>query len=361
MNKMTGVARACAVAALVTGVAMLQGCATAQNRDPLESFNRKVFSFNEAVDNAVLKPVATGYVNVTPKPVRTGVSNFINNLKDVWSAINLVLQGRPGEAAQEVLRVSLNTTFGLAGFIDIARPMGLERHHEDLGQTLAVWGVPQGAYLVLPILGPSTTRDVADLPGSMYFSPSTLFREPRDANAVRLFTAVHVRAEALNATNLLGDIALDRYAFLRDAYLQRRQSLIYNGDPPDDDEDDGGQYDNGTGDDGGAAAPAPATTPVVPHSLLLMPESEPSGVVWHKELALLDPLEGALPPSSLAGRVLATSVSPGARASGPSGGALSATWPARVGPTPSSGNAGEQAAFPTAEELRGLRADADAR
>lgn len=333
MNQMSAVARACALSALVLSVAALQGCATAQNKDPLEPFNRKVFSFNEAVDNAVLKPVATGYVNVTPKLMRTGISNFVNNIKDVWSAINLVLQGRPGEAAQEVLRVSLNSTLGLAGFIDIARPMGLDRHNEDFGQTLAVWGVPQGAYLVLPLLGPSSTRDVADLPGSWYFSPSALFREPRDANPVRVLTIVNARAELLGASNLFGDIALDRYAFLRDAYLQRRVSLVYNGDPPDDG-DDGVQYDDGD------TSPEPEV-PAKPQSLLL-PEVEPDAVIWRRDLALLDELDASLPHSPLAGQVLAASLP---------------SWT----PLNMSEKAGFAALMPTAEELRGLRADADAR
>lgn len=350
MNQMSTVARACALSALVLGVAALQGCATAQNKDPLEPFNRKVFSFNEAVDNAVLKPVATGYVNVTPKLMRTGISNFVNNIKDVWSAINLVLQGRPGDAAQEVLRVSLNSTLGLAGFIDIARPMGLDRHNEDFGQTLAVWGVPQGAYLVLPILGPSSTRDVADLPGSWYFSPSALFREPRDANPVRVLTIVNARAQLLEASNLFGDIALDRYAFLRDAYLQRRISLVYNGDPPDEDSDDGVQYDDGD------TSPEPAA-PGQPQSLL-MPEVEPHAVIWRRDLALLDDLDASLAPSSLAGQVLAASVPSWATPMGGAEGAFSAG----IGTRPNlSEKAGFVALAPTMEELRGLRADADAR
>ena len=351
----SSVARACALSVLLLSVAALQGCATAQNKDPLESFNRKIFSFNDAVDDAVLKPVATGYVNVTPKLVRTGVSNFVNNIKDVWSAINLVLQGRPGEAAQEVLRVSLNSVFGLAGFIDIARPMGLERHNEDLGQTLAVWGVPQGAYLVLPLLGPSTMRDVADLPGSWYFSPATLFREPRDANPVRILTAVNTRAELLGASNLLGDIALDRYTFLRDAYLQRRLSLIYNGDPPDDDD---AQYD-----DGGSYAPAedePQAAPAGPQSLL-MPEVEPQAVVWQRELALADDLSGSLGPSVLAGQVLAEPLQAWARQASTDAGAHTAGHapvPARMA---LSGKAAFEALAPTPEELRGLRADTGVR
>ena len=342
MKQSSSVARACALSVLLLSVAALQGCATAQNKDPLEPFNRKIFSFNDAVDDAVLRPVATGYVKITPQPVRTGVTNFVNNIKDVWSAINLVLQGRPGEAAQEILRFSLNSTFGMAGFIDIARPMGLERHNEDFGQTLAVWGAPQGAYLVLPLLGPSTVRDVVGLPGDMYFSASRVFREPRDANPVTLLTLVNARSQALTATNLLGDIALDKYAFLRDAYLQRRQSLIYNGDPPDDDDvqyDDGGMY--APPDD---APAAPAAAPVGPQSLL-MPEIAPETVVWRRELVLADDLGATLLPSPLAGQLLAAA----------GAGAGPAIRPALSGKTVF------DAVLPTSEELRGLRADAGVR
>ncbi|HIV70569.1 MAG TPA: VacJ family lipoprotein [Candidatus Aquabacterium excrementipullorum] len=353
---MRSVSRACMLSALVLSVAVLQGCATAQNRDPLESLNRKVFSFNETVDDAVLKPVATGYVKITPKLVRTGVSNFVNNIKDVWSAINLVLQGRPGEAAQEVLRVSLNSTLGLAGFIDIARPMGLDRHNEDFGQTLAVWGVPQGAYLVLPFLGPSTTRDVADLPGNWYFSPSALFREPRDANAVRILTIINARAEVLSASNLLGDIALDRYAFLRDAYLQRRLSLVYNGDPPEED-DNGVEYDNG---DPTTSDPATPQAPVQPQSLLL-PEVEPGPVIWRRDLALADDLAGSLTPSSLAGQVLAAPLPSWMQQVGAAENAVTAGGANTAKRPTLSENKGFNLSTPTLDELRGLRADVDAR
>lgn len=350
------VARACALSMLILSVAALQGCATAQNKDPLESVNRKIFSFNDAVDDAVLRPVATGYVKVTPQLVRTGVTNFVNNIKDVWSAVNLVLQGRPGEAAQEVLRFSLNSTLGMAGFIDIARPMGLERHNEDFGQTLAVWGAPQGAYLVLPLLGPSTVRDVVGLPADMYFTPSTLFREPRDANPVTVLTLVNARSQALTATNLLGDIALDKYTFLRDAYLQRRQSLIYNGDPPDDDEV---QYD-----DGGSYAPpdtsdAPAS-PVKPQSLLI-PEVSPESVVWRRELALADDLGATLTPSALASQVLAVPLQAGARQASLDSGTRTSGAAGPVIRSNLSGNNRFEAIVPTPEELRGLRADAGAR
>ena len=219
--------------ALMTLALSLAACATTNPRDPLEPMNRKIFGFNEALDQVLIRPVATGYAAVVPSFVQTGFSNVIKNIKDVWSAANLVLQGRPGEGAQEILRVGINTTFGLGGLLDIATPMQLERHNEDLGQTFGVWGVPSGPYLVLPLFGPSTVRDAAGMPADNYFSPTLFFHQVPDINAVRVMTVVHTRAQLLDATALMNDVALDKYAFVRDAYMQRRRSQIYNGDPPD--------------------------------------------------------------------------------------------------------------------------------
>lgn len=259
--------------ALVASSALLQGCATRQNPDPLESMNRKVFSFNETLDNNVLKPVATGYKAVTPQPVRTAISNFGGNIKDIWSAINLFLQGHPGEGATQLMRVSVNTTFGLAGFIDIATPMRLERQNEDFGQTLGVWGVKPGAYIVWPFLGPSTLRDSVGLPGDMYFSASRVFGNDPEVYWVSALTLVNARANLLDVTNLLGDVALDRYAFVRDAYLQRRQNLIYNGEPPEYIDDDGYEEAPSSGPGADPSAPsepaaAPITAPASPQSSL---------------------------------------------------------------------------------------------
>ncbi|MES2090503.1 MAG: VacJ family lipoprotein [Pseudomonadota bacterium] len=225
--------------AVLLASGLLQGCATRQNPDPLESYNRKIFAFNETLDDAVLKPTATGYKAVTPQPVRTGISNFVGNLRDVWSAINLFLQGRPGEGATQLMRVSVNTTFGLAGFIDIATPMRLERQNEDFGQTLGTWGVKPGAYIVWPLLGPSTARDSVGLPAEVYyFSASTVMSTTAGANAATVVQLINTRAALLDATNLLDDVALDKYSFVRDGFLQRRQNQVYNGEPPEDDEDE---------------------------------------------------------------------------------------------------------------------------
>ncbi len=246
--------------ALVTTLALaafLQGCATRQQPDPFENLNRQVFAFNETVDENVLQPVARGYVNVTPEPVRIGVRNFFNNLRDVWSTVNLFLQGRFGEGATAIMRVSMNTTFGLAGLIDIATPMRLERPNEDLGQTLGVWGVGPGAYIVWPFLGPSTARDSFDIPPTFAFGGSMLADGWKAEMAVTGLNLVSVRAELLSAGSLVNDIALDKYAFMRDAYLQRRQNLIYNGEPPDEDGDGEEDEEPFIDESNESAAPAP--------------------------------------------------------------------------------------------------------
>lgn len=225
-------ARALACAVSLPVVLALSGCATAHSPDPLESWNRGVFSFNETVDVHVLKPVAEGYVKVTPQPVRTGVRNFFGNIGDVWSSVNLFLQGRLKEGAASTMRVAVNSTLGLGGLIDLATPMRLDRFNEDLGQTLGVWGAPSGAYIVWPLMGPSSVRDSANFVTSMTFSATTLIDGAREDNLARLLNVVSTRAAYLSATDLLDSVALDKYAFTRDAYLQRRQSLIDQGRTP---------------------------------------------------------------------------------------------------------------------------------
>lgn len=225
-------ARALVCAVSLPVVLTLSGCATAHSPDPLESWNRGVFSFNETVDVHVLKPVAEGYVKVTPQPVRTGVRNFFGNIGDVWSSVNLFLQGRLKEGAASTMRVAVNSTLGLGGLIDLATPMRLDRFNEDLGQTLGVWGAPSGAYIVWPLMGPSSVRDSANFVTSMTFSATTLIDGAREDNLARLLNVVSTRAAYLSATDLLDSVALDKYAFTRDAYLQRRQSLIDQGRTP---------------------------------------------------------------------------------------------------------------------------------
>jgi phospholipid-binding lipoprotein MlaA len=221
------------VAATLLSVAVLAGCATAQRPDPLEPMNRKVFAFNDAVDTAVLKPAAQVYKTVVPSPVQLAVSNFFGNVKDAWSAVNLFLQGRFADGFSDVMRFGTNTVFGFAGVMDIATELGFERHGEDFGQTLGRWGVPNGAYIVWPILGPSTVRDSIGLPIDMQATPESLVTVSLTRNTMTGLRLVSTRAGLLSATGLIDDIALDKYAFVRNAYLQRRRSLVYDGNPPD--------------------------------------------------------------------------------------------------------------------------------
>lgn len=214
-------------------VLTLAGCATGPDRrDPFEPFNRGVLKFNDELDAAVLKPVATAYQDYVPSPARKAVSNVFSNLGDVWSMANSLLQFKFPQAAESLMRVSINTVLGFYGILDIATEAGLQRHREDFGQTLGFWGVPSGPYLVLPLLGPSSVRDAS---GFMVDRRADLVRavDPEDArNGLYALRIVDTRATFLRAGRLLEEVSLDRYTFLRDAYLQRRQTEIFDGDPP---------------------------------------------------------------------------------------------------------------------------------
>ncbi len=207
----------------------LAGCAsgpTAVPHDPLEPLNRGIYGFNEKVDTVVLKPVATVYRDVTPDAVRTGVHNFFGNLKDLWSSINALAQLRPQEAVENFMRFNVNTVFGLGGVLDLASEMGIPRTELDFGQTLGRWGMPAGPYIVLPLLGPSSGRDLL---GTTIENRGDLVQgldDVSDRNALQALRAVEKRANLLRATSLLGDVSLDPYSFTRDVYLQRRQSQI---------------------------------------------------------------------------------------------------------------------------------------
>ncbi|HQS32862.1 MAG: ABC transporter [Polaromonas sp. 24-62-144] len=216
-------------AAAAVVLALAQGCASGPGttrEDPLEPFNRTIFSLNDKVDTAVVKPVASAYREVTPKIVRTGVTNFFGNLADVWSTVNNVLQAKPQEAAESLFRVTTNTIFGLGGILDVASEMRIPRHSEDFGQTLGYWGVPPGPYLVLPVLGPSTFRDsagtVVDFKGNL----ATRGSDVAARNTASAIGIVNKRANLLDAGDLLDQAALDKYSFVRDVYLQRRRSQI---------------------------------------------------------------------------------------------------------------------------------------
>lgn len=216
-------------AGLVVTLSLLAACATGPDAtpgDPLEPFNRGVYRFNDAVDTAVLKPVATAYQNVTPSPIRTGVNNFFGNLGDLWSSVNAGLQLRPREAGENLMRFSVNTVFGLAGVLDIATEMGIPRTRLDFGQTLGRWGAPSGPYLVLPLFGPSSVRDGTGLLVDGYGDPVSGMDHVPSRNSLTALRVVDTRAMYLRATTLLEEAALDKYSFTRDLYLNRRQSQI---------------------------------------------------------------------------------------------------------------------------------------
>lgn len=216
--------------------ALLLVCAGASHaqadNDPIERWNRAVFGFNEGLDSAVLKPVAEGYKAVVPELVRTGVKNFFGNIEDGWSAINQLLQGKATASVQMTMRVATNTLFGIGGLLDFATELGIERLPEDFGQTLGRWGLPAGLYIVWPLLGPSSLRDSAGLPLDLAWSSSGLTNDDATRVGLRSLELVDVRARLLNASNLLDDIALDKYVFIRESYFARRRSKVYDGDPP---------------------------------------------------------------------------------------------------------------------------------
>jgi phospholipid-binding lipoprotein MlaA len=219
---------------LIMVALMTTGCATGRNpRDPLEPLNRGVYEFNEALDKVVLKPVAKGYRAVVPPPVRGGVTNFFGNFRDVTSALNNLLQLKLPRAASDLGRVAINSTVGILGVFDVASRLGLEKHDEEFGQTLGHWGVPAGPYLMLPLFGPSTARDTVGLIGDYFTDPEFYVVTDAPTTYVVFGTRViNARANLLEVERIFDQAALDRYAFLRDAYLQRRRNQIYDGNPP---------------------------------------------------------------------------------------------------------------------------------
>lgn len=226
-------------AALVVLTALSAGCATGPNanpKDPLEPFNRKVATFNDALDDNVLKPVAISYRDYTPQPVQTGVSNFFRNLSDVWSTVNNGLQLKGRDTAESLMRVVVNTTLGIYGVFDVATEIGLQRHPEDFGQTLGYWGVPSGPYLVMPLFGPSTVRDTSVFPVETSLDFVRQHDEIPVRNAAMALRIVEKRASLLKTTDLLSGAAIDKYSFTRDSYLQFRRNQVFDGNPPDEEE-----------------------------------------------------------------------------------------------------------------------------
>src|SRR5450830_596763 len=208
-------------------IGALGGCATSTTpNDPLEGFNRAMFSFNDTVDTVALKPAAEAYRFALPQFVQTGISNFFGNIGDLWSAVNQLLQGRGEAGVTSLMRVAVNTTFGLGGVLDVSTEARLIKQKSDFGQTLGKWGVGSGPYVVLPLLGPSTIRDTAALPADFYGDLWSYKKPVRWRNVGSVIRVVDKRAQLLDATNLLEDVALDKYDFVRDTYLQSRQSQI---------------------------------------------------------------------------------------------------------------------------------------
>ena len=226
------------LAALLLCVSALGGCAGGAPlvaHDPLEPLNRQVFKFNDALDTAIVKPVAIAYRDHTPTPLRQGIGNVFNNLQDSWSVVNNLLQLKTDYAYDSLARVAINTLLGVGGVVDVASELGIERHTQDFGHTLGVWGVPPGPYLVLPILGPSSLRDALAL--SVDWQGDPLGQLPNESvrNAALLLRGLDTRAGLLKATSMLEEAALDRYTFARDAFLQNRRNNIFDGNPPQDD------------------------------------------------------------------------------------------------------------------------------
>ncbi|MDR2188873.1 MAG: VacJ family lipoprotein [Azonexus sp.] len=225
--------------ALLAALLLAAGGALAQEndaggnpRDPYEGFNRAMFAVNEAVDKYAAKPVAQAYDHVTPLPVKAAVGNFFGNVGDLWVGVNNALQGKPADAGNDFARLLINSTVGIFGLFDVASELEFEHHDEDFGQTLAVWGVGDGGYVVLPLLGPRTMRDTAALGVDYLADPMRQVDPVAVRNGAGVVRFVDIRASLLPSDTVVDQAALDKYAYIRDAYLQRRRNQIYDGRPP---------------------------------------------------------------------------------------------------------------------------------
>ena len=238
------------LALLAAGV--LTGCAGTQtvegeyNPDPYEDTNRSFYRFNDALDRHVMRPVAETYANVAPKPVRNSVTNFFDNLEYLNVILHSFLQGKLKQGFSDAIRFTVNSTVGIGGLFDVASGMGLKEHEEDFGQTLATWGLNQGAFLNLPFFGPNTARNTPDFASSYLANPltylSSIFLFP-----VTALNFVNTRANLLEASEFVEEASIDPYSFIREAYLQRRKYLIHDGNPPAEGYDD--IFDTGLEDD----------------------------------------------------------------------------------------------------------------
>lgn len=206
-----------------------------QKADPWESFNRAMFRFNQDLDRDLLLPWTDAYLTLVPEVARIGIGNFFANAQDLWSSANNLMQGKFERSVMMTMRFATNTVLGAFGLIDIATAVGMERWPEDFGQTLGVWGLAPGPYLVLPVFGPSTVRDAVGLPLDLAASPYYAINESAFRPVTTVLGALNARSQLLSATRALDAIALDKYSFVRDAFLSRRLRLVYDGDPPEDD------------------------------------------------------------------------------------------------------------------------------
>lgn len=220
-----------AVAVVMLGC--VTGCATMANnpKDPFEGFNRAMFSVNEGID-FVVKPVAEGYDKVAPMPVKTGIGNFFGNIADIWTAFNNFLQFKGREGLSDVGRVLINSTLGIGGLFDLATEMGLEKHAEDFGQTLGSWGVEGGPYFFWPVIGPRTLRDTVGFAFDSYADPVMRVEDVSTRNTLAGVRFIDIRASLLPADKVVEEAAFDKYNYIRDAYLQNRRSVIFDGNPP---------------------------------------------------------------------------------------------------------------------------------
>jgi len=260
------------IALLASG--LLAGCATSGNpKDPIEGFNRAMFAFNEGLDSAIIRPVAVGYDAVLPNPVQTGVTNFFGNVADVFIGVNNLLQGKLPDAASDFGRFAINTTIGLLGVLDVATEVGLQKHNEDFGQTFGRWGVGNGAYVVLPIFGSRTARDTVGMVLDMAADPVGNIDNNATRNTLVVLRVVNTRANLLPADKVIEEAALDKYSYLRDAYLQNRRSLIHDGNPPRDVEADAEQIERPVTAEAESAPVAPQsaapTDPVAADAVLM--------------------------------------------------------------------------------------------
>lgn len=261
-------------AVAIVAVGLLTGCASSGNsKDPIEGFNRAVFAFNEGLDTAIIKPVATGYDAVLPSPIKTGVTNFFSNIEDLFIGVNNLLQGKVPEAFSDLGRVVINSTVGLLGVIDFASDAGLEKHDEDFGQTFGRWGVGNGAYVVIPVFGPRTVRDTVGLVLDVAADPVANHKPARTRDAALLLRLVSDRANLLPADKVIDEAALDKYSYMRDAYLQRRRNLIHDGNAPRELEANADQADSPAWTETQASAPRAETAPVMP---VLVAQTEPA-------------------------------------------------------------------------------------